>query len=56
MKNQNLPVYNSFEFREDHTLENVSLEDLQKERLLKIKKEEDLEEFYYPLEKPLKFE
>lgn len=43
-------------FEEDFVLESVSIEDLERARLLDIEKEEELEDFYLPPEKPLKFE
>lgn len=45
-----------FEFREDHELESISLEELEQARLLDVEEEEDMEDFYLPPERPLKFE
>ena len=45
-----------FEFREDHDLEAISLEELEEARLLDLEEEEDMEDFYLPPEKSLKFE
>jgi hypothetical protein len=44
------------DFQEDHELESVSLDELERERLLDIEEEEDMEDFYLPPERPLKFE
>lgn len=50
------PEYEPFEFKEDHDLEAVSLDELEQARLLDVEEEEDMEDFYLPPEKPLKFE